>query len=69
MIEIWCEGDPSKDFTACHLGTAKGESLKEACDDLASKRASFKKWFRPNSMTYLGCKLFSSEAKARESFG
>ena len=37
LFEIWCEGDPRRDYTACHLGYGKGETLAEACEDLASK--------------------------------
>ena len=69
LIEIWCEGDPRYDFTACHLGYGKGESLKEACEELATKRDSFKKWYKPSNMTYMGCKLFFDEKDARENYG
>lgn len=70
-MEIWCEGDPLFGYTACHLGYGKGETLLEACKDLASKpnRVTFRKYFDPAKMTYIGCKIFNNEAEARDSWG
>lgn len=67
MIEIWCEGDPLRDLTACHLGTGKGSSLEEACADYATKNQYFAAHIRV--MKYKGCKLFDNEEEARQSFG
>jgi hypothetical protein len=66
LKEIWCEGDPRRDYTACHLGYGKGRTLLEACEDLASKRESFARSFNPTSMTYYGCKIFDNEVAARD---
>lgn len=67
--EIWCEGDPRRDFTACHLGYGKGDTVEEACEDLASRSEYFMEHYNPYTLRYKGCKLFVSEAKARESHG
>lgn len=64
--EIWCEGDPKHDFNACHLGYGKGNTILEACNDLATKNPYFNKTWRRDSMTYWGCKLFDSEEQARD---
>jgi len=66
LMEIWCEGDPRRDYTACHLGYGKGETLKEACEDLASHNAYFDKHFRRHTMRYCGCAVFNNEADARD---
>ena len=68
-MEIWCEGDPQRDFTACHLGYGKGDTLAEACADLASRRESFKKFFNASTMKYLGCRVFDNELDARDNYG
>lgn len=69
LIEIWCEGDRRRRYTACHLGYGKGENLKEACEELAKKNPFFKKSYNPYSMKYLGCKIFDNEADARVAHG
>lgn len=66
LMEIWCEGDPKRDLTACHLGYGKGASLEEACEDLASKNNYFSEHFNPYNMSYCGCKVFDNEADARD---
>ena len=68
LKEIWCEGDPRRDYTACHLGYGKGETLWEACEDLASKNEYFNTHFRRHTMTYQGCAVFDNEAAARDSY-
>ncbi len=68
LKEIWCEGDPRRDYTACHLGYGKGETLEEACEDWASRHEFFNTHFDRNKMSYLGCKLFDNEAEARDSW-
>lgn len=68
LKEIWCEGDPRRDYTACHLGYGKGETLKEACEDWASRHEFFNTHFDRNKMSYLGCKLFDNEVEARDSW-
>lgn len=54
------------DFTACHLGYAKADTLEEACEKLSS-RASFRENFA--NMRYAGCRIFDNEADAREAYG
>lgn len=66
LYEIWCEGDPKRDYNACHLGYGKGDNFNEACEDLASKGTYFNKVFNPRSMTYAGCRLFDNETDARD---
>lgn len=64
--EIWCEGDPTHDYTACHLGYGKGSNLREACEELASRNSYFNnKWDR-KTMTYWGCSIFDNEEEARD---
>lgn len=67
LKEIWCEGDPLRDFTAAHLGYGKGDTLAEACSDLCANNAYFKAHYVNNS--YKGCRVFDNEAEARQSHG
>lgn len=69
LKEIWCEGDPQHDFTATHLGYGKGETLKQACEDLASRRQYFRKVWNPDRMTYWGCKIHDNPIDASASYG
>lgn len=69
LFEIWCEGDPRRDYTACHLGYAKGSNLREACEELASRNPFFHDNYNPYNMTYCGCAVYDNEAKAREKHG
>lgn len=69
MFEIWCEGDPRFDYTACNLGYGKGRTLIEACDDLATKSAHFSRFFDRKNMSYKGCGIYDSYEKAALSFG
>lgn len=69
LFEIWCEGDPRRDYTACHLGYGKGETLKEACEELASKNSHFDMAYNPYTMIYKGCRVFDNELQAREAYG
>jgi hypothetical protein len=69
LQEIWCEGDPRRDYTACHLGYGKGETLKEACNDLASRSEHFRNSYNAFALKYKNCKLFNNEADARLSHG
>lgn len=69
LFEIWCEGDPRRDYTACHLGYGKGENLDEACEELASKNSYFEKAYNPYTMKYHGCKVFDNEVDARSTYG
>lgn len=69
LFEIWCEGDPRRDYTACHLGYGKGVDLREACEDLASRNPYFEKAYNPYIMKYHGCKVFDTEQEARLTHG
>jgi hypothetical protein len=69
LFEIWCEGDPRHDFTACHLGYGKGSDILEACEDLADNNPYFSEYYNPYNVSYKGCRIFDSEALARESYG
>lgn len=69
LFEIWCEGDPRRDYTACHLGYGKGETLAEACEDLASKNPYFERAYNPYTNKYHGCRVFDNETEARVAHG
>lgn len=69
LFEIWCEGDPRREYTACHLGYGKGHSLREACEDYALRNPFFNSYFSFNSMTYRGCAVYDNETSARETHG
>ena len=66
LKEIWCEGDPRRDYTACHLGYGKGKDLREACEDLAARNKYFCDNYNPYTMRYAGCRVFDNEAQARD---
>lgn len=67
LFEIWCEGDPKRDLTACHLGYGRmGSTLLEACLALAAENEYFKNNFDFTNLTYCGCKLFDNETDARD---
>ncbi len=79
IFEIWCEGDPIRDLTACNLGYGKGRTLREACDNLANiaridqdtGNASFyfREHYNPNTMEYKGCRIFDNYQDAALSHG
>lgn len=69
LFEIWCEGDPRRDMTACHLGYGKGANLMEACEELANKNPYFSDHYNPYTRKYKGCAVFSTEEEARVSYG
>lgn len=66
--EVWCEGDPRLEYTACHVGSGRGETLLEVCNDLATRSVSFDRHWNRRQMTYLGCKLHLSEEAARDAW-
>ena len=68
LKEIWCEGDPRRDYTACNLGYGKGETLQEACEDWASRNKYFDNHYDRETNTYMGCKVFDNEVDARDSW-
>lgn len=68
LMEIWCEGDPRREYTAAHLGYGKGVNLLAACEDWATRSEYFNEHFNPHNMTYCGCRVFDNEMDARESY-
>lgn len=70
IFEIWCEGDPIRDLTACNLGFGKGKTLQEACDNLANtpridqdsgkESFYFRDYYNPDKMEYKGCRIFDN---------
>lgn len=69
LKEIWCEGDPRHDYTACHLGYGKGNTLREACEDLASRNSYFDQHFDRQNLSYWNAFIFDDETEARRRFG
>lgn len=69
LKEIWCEGNPRLDQTACNLGYGNGATLAEACEDYATRNPYFDKHFSRRFMTYKGDKLHDNEFDARERYG
>lgn len=71
-VDIWSDGYRSTGQcgAAIYHGTVHGvSSLREACDEMATNNSTFAKYYDPNCMTYLGCKLFDNEIEARKHFG
>jgi hypothetical protein len=64
---IWSEGCPKREYTAGHMGDARGETLEEVCNDLASRKEWFARKYK--DLRYDGMRLFLSEKDARVSFG
>lgn len=69
MTELWCEGNPKLDHTAMHLGYSRATDMREACLDIASRWPYFNDRLDLKRMTYDGCRIFFTEAEARESHG
>ncbi len=69
--QVWSEGYTVMEGSgkADLHGIGYGHSFADACVDLASRDARFKKYFDPKRLTYWGCRLFDSEQEARISFG
>ena len=70
-MEIWSEGfiASGQSEGACFHGCGIGDTFKECCDELANRNEEFKKHYNRESMTHWGCKLYSDEKLARESYG
>jgi len=70
-FEIWSEGYRATGDSGgaiCH-GVSEGKDFKEACDNFAKVNEGFARYYASETMSYWACRLFSSEAEARESFG
>lgn len=68
---IWAEGYRAtcESSGAIKLGTGRGATFREACEDLARRDRSFAGNFNPATLTFWGCRLFDNETDARKSFG
>lgn len=76
LWEIWCEGYHVNEgkSPAVLFGLAWGDTFAEACIKYfeTDKRRAAKEvemYFKPDRLTYWGCRLFDNEADAREAFG
>ncbi len=69
IYEVWCEGDPKIDTTACHLGIGKGITFTEACVNLVTKNPYYMQFFDFDNLTYKNCRLFPTEEEARVRYG
>lgn len=69
--EIWAEGFPKPDghAKAALYATVEADSFSEACNKLVESDEMFCKHFDKRDHTFVGCKIFSSEEKARRRFG
>ena len=69
--EIWVEGfiATGDRSSAARLGSAEGETFKDACIELAKHSKVFKDYFDLETMRHWGCRLFDNEVDARKSFG
>lgn len=70
-FEIWCEGyiiQGNRDGASL-LGTAAGETFKDAAISLFRSNGDSRCDFIADSMTYWGCRLFDNEIDARKNFG
>lgn len=70
-FEIWAEGFQATGQSggATLMGKGVGVDFRSACHDLARENREFSKYFNSKTLSYWGCKLFSTEAAARKNFG
>lgn len=71
MHEIWAEGYvvTGNIGHAQLVGTARGRTFQEACENYAAGHPEFAKYFDAERLTHWGCRLFNNEADARRTFG
>ncbi len=64
---VWMEGySATGDYAPAHcVGHTNAESFRDACVKLLKDDTSFNE----ERLTVWGCRLFTNEAEARESFG
>lgn len=72
--QIWAEGYEAtgQSGTATYMGSASGETFKDAVKKLAASKGPEDRAFYNTDRTqptYWGCGLFDNEADARKSFG
>lgn len=72
--EIWTEGyvatgDLETASYPSFIGFYKGETFEEAVKNMVKSWPESDKYFDPVRLTWWGCRFFSNEKDARESFG
>lgn len=72
--QIWAEGYSAtgQSGTATYMGSASGETFKDAVKELAKRASPEDRAFYNTDRiqpTYWGCRLFDNEEDARKSFG
>ncbi len=68
---IWVEGYP-KPYTnanAVLLATIEAENFQGACLELTKQDEMFGKYYDRRKSSFMGCRVFSSEEKARAKWG
>ena len=60
------EGIPAK---AEYLGTHKGETFQQACENALKANDMDMSYYNPERNCWWGCRLFKTEREARKSFG
>ncbi len=71
QYDIWVEGYPKQgvNATAVMLGTFNDENFQGACLQLVKKDEMFGKYFNRQNRTFMGCRIFATEEKARKRWG
>jgi len=69
--EVWAEGfrATGNQDQAYYWGQAEGETFTEACQQLARINPAFAEYFDAERLTHWGCRLFPTEAEARQTYG
>lgn len=69
-FDVWAEGfmATGESGGATRLGSVEAETFAEAVKKIA-ERSNSKSLFDLKRLTFWGCKLFDTEAKARRTFG
>jgi hypothetical protein len=71
-VDLWREGFSmtGESGTAEFLGHyPEAKTVREAADAHAAANPQFAKLYKPEHLTYWGCRLYDNEADARKSFG
>lgn len=68
--EIWSEGFRATGDVgyAQRMGTAQGNTFREACINFAKTNKPFRAYFGEKNLTHWGCRLFDNENDARKAF-
>jgi hypothetical protein len=69
-FDVWIEGyrATGQSAGASYLGSAEANTFEEACDKVAESTWA-KEYYDPKYHTVWGCRMFPTEAEARQSFG